>query len=91
MLNNLNILNKLPMSEGLMLALTQKGLPREKAYKMIQRNAMKVWKDGGEFSELLIKDKEVSKYLNIKEIYQILDIQHSIKKTNQIFKKIFKK
>ena len=91
MLNNLNILNKLPMSEGLMLALTQKGLPREKAYKMIQRNAMKVWKDGSEFSVLLIEDNEVSKYLNIKEIYQILDIQHSIKKTNQIFKKIFKK
>ena len=91
MLSNLNKLNKLPMSEGLMLALTQKGMPREKAYKMIQRNAMKVWKTGEDFSTLLTKDREVSQHLSKKEINQILDINHSIKKTNQIFKKIFKK
>jgi adenylosuccinate lyase len=91
MMINLNKLNKLPMSEGLMLALTQKGLPREKAYKMIQRNAMEVWKSGKDFSKLLIEDKEVRQYLSDKEINQILDINHSIKKTNQIFKKIFKK
>ena len=91
MMINLNKLNKLPMSEGLMLALTQKGLPREKAYKMIQRNAMEVWKSGKDFSKLLIEDKEVRQYLSVKEINQILDINHSIKKTNQIFKKIFKK
>ena len=91
MMINLNKLNKLPMSEGLMLALTQKGLPREKAYKMIQRNAMEVWKSGNDFSKLLIEDKEVRQHLSVKEINQILDINHSIKKTNQIFKKIFKK
>ena len=91
MMINLNKLNKLPMSEGLMLALTQKGLPREKAYKMIQRNAMEVWKSGKDFSKLLIEDKEVRQHLSVKEINQILDINHSIKKTNQIFKKIFKK
>ena len=79
------------MSEGLMLALTQKGLPREKAYKMIQRNAMEVWKSGEDFSKILIEDKEVRQHLSDKEINQILDINHSIKKTNQIFKKIFKK
>ena len=91
MMINLNKLNKLPMSEGLMLALTQKGLPREKAYKMIQRNAMEVWKSGNDFSKLLIEDREVRQHLSVKEINQILDINHSIKKTNQIFKKIFKK
>ena len=79
------------MSEGLMLALTQKGLQREKAYKMTQRNAMEVWKTGNDFSKLLIKDKEICKYLTIKEINQILDIKHSIKKIDKIFKKIFKK
>jgi len=79
------------MSEGLMLALTQKGLPREKAYKMIQKNAMEVWRSGKDFSKLLIEDKEVRQHLSVKEINQILDINHSIKKTNQIFKKIFKK
>ena len=91
MMINLNKLNKLPMSEGLMLALTQKGLPREQAYKMIQRNAMEVWKSGNDFSKLLIEDREVRQHLSVKEINQILDINHSIKKTNQIFKKIFKK
>ena len=58
MKKNLDKLKGLPMSEGLMLALTQKGLAREKAYKMIQKNAMIVWKTEEEFLDVLLKDKE---------------------------------
>ena len=90
MLKNLNRLNKLPMSEGLMLALTQKGLPREKAYKIIQKNAMQVWKTGEDFSELLLKDNDVMKFLNKNEINRILDVRHSVRNADKIFKTVFK-
>ena len=90
MKKNLDRLKKLPMSEGLMLAMTQKGLSREKAYKIVQRNAMKVWKTNEDFEVILNRDSEIKKYLNVKEIKKILDIKHAIRNTNHIFKKVFK-
>mgnify|MGYP005643868321 CR=1 FL=1 len=61
MKRNLNLLNKLSMSEGLMLAMTQKGITRERAYKLVQRNAMQVWKTNEDFEVVLNKDKEIKK------------------------------
>ena len=90
MKKNLDRLKKLPMSEGLMLAMTQKGLSREKAYKIVQRNAMKVWKTNEDFEVILNRDSEIKKYLNVQEIKKILDIKHAIRNTNHIFKKVFK-
>ena len=90
MKKNLNKLKGLPMSEGLMLALTQKGLAREKAYKMIQKNAMVVWQTQEEFIDVLLKDNELKKYLSANEIKKILNLDHALRRTNQIFKKVFK-
>ena len=90
MKKNLDRLKKLPMSEGLMLAMTQKGISREKAYKIVQRNAMKVWKTNEDFEVVLSRDSEIKKYLNVQEIKKILDIKHAIRNTNHIFKKVFK-
>ena len=90
MMKNLNRLNKLPMSEGLMLALTQKGITREKAYKIVQKNAMQVWKTNEDFIKVLEKDSEINKLLSKKEIDKILDYKHAIRRTNYIFKKVFK-
>ena len=90
MMKNLNRLNKLPMSEGLMLALTQKGITREKAYKIVQKNAMKVWKTNEDFIKVLERDSDISKLLSKKEISKILDYKHAIRRTDYIFKKIFK-
>ena len=59
MKTNLDRLKKLPMSEGLMLAMTQKGLSRENAYKIVQRNAMEVWKTNTDFEVILNKDEEL--------------------------------
>ena len=87
---NLDKLRKLPMSEGLMLAMTQKGLSREKAYKIVQRNAMKVWKSDLDFETVLDTDNELKKYLNKKEISKILDLKHATRRTDYIFKKVFK-
>ena len=78
-------------SEGLMLALTQKGLAREKAYKMIQKNAMVVWQTQEEFIDVLLKDNELKKYLSANEIKKILNLDHALRRTDQIFKKVFKK
>ena len=89
MKKNLDKLKGLPMSEGLMLALTQKGLAREKAYKMIQKNAMIVWKTEEEFLDVLLKDKDLKNFLNTSEIKRILTIDHTLRRTNQIFKKVF--
>ena len=74
MKKNLNKLKGLPMSEGLMLALTQKGLTREKAYKMIQKNAMVVWQTQEEFIDVLLNDNELKKYLSANEIKKILNL-----------------
>lgn len=90
MKNNLDRLKKLPMSEGLMLAMTQKGLSRENAYKIVQRNAMEVWKTNTDFEVILNKDEELKKYLSKKEISKILDLKHAARRTDYIFKKVFK-
>ena len=90
MKTNLDRLKKLPMSEGLMLAMTQKGLSRENAYKIVQRNAMKVWKTNTDFEVILNKDEELKKYLSKKEISKILDLKHAARRTDYIFKKVFK-
>ena len=90
MKNNLDRLKKLPMSEGLMLAMTQKGLSREDAYKIVQRNAMEVWKTNTDFEVILNKDEELKKYLSKKEISKILDLKHAARRTDYIFKKVFK-
>ena len=90
MKTNLDRLKKLPMSEGLMLAMTQKGLSRENAYKIVQRNAMEVWKTNTDFEVILNKDEELKKYLSKKEISKILDLKHAARRTEYIFKKVFK-
>ena len=86
---NLNKLKGLPMSEGLMLALTQKGLAREKAYRMIQKNAMIVWQTQQDFVEVLLEDSDLKKYLSEVEIKKILNLDHALRRTDQIFKKVF--
>ncbi len=90
MMKNLNRLNKLPMSEGLMLSLTQKGMTREKAYKLVQKNAMQVWKTNEDFIKVIERDSDMNKLLSKKEISKILDYKHAIRRTDYIFKKIFK-
>ena len=90
MMKNINRLNKLPMSEGLMLTLTQKGIAREKAYRIVQKNAMQVWKTNEDFTKVLEKDPEINKLLSKKEINKILDFKHAIRRTNYIFNKVFK-
>ena len=78
-------------SQRVMLALIDKSLTREDAYSIVQRNAMKSWKSGIEFKKLLLKDKEVKKYLTAKEIENIFDLDYYLKHVDYIFKRVFGK
>lgn len=78
-------------SQRVMLALTDKGLSREKAYAIVQRNAMKSWKGKRDFKGLLLKDKEVKKYLTTKEIENIFNLKHYFRNVDYIFKRVFGK
>jgi adenylosuccinate lyase len=76
-------------SQRVMLGLIDKGLSREDAYDIVQRNAMKSWKTGIQFKKLLLKDKEVRKYLDAPDIKKIFDLSYYLKNVNYIFKRVF--
>jgi adenylosuccinate lyase len=89
MLKNLDRLGGLVHSQRLLLALTQKGASREEAYKLVQRNAMPVWRGEGDFKTLLKKDAEVKKYLSDKEIEEHFDLGYHLKHVDTIFRRVF--
>jgi adenylosuccinate lyase len=91
MKRNMQISRGLFHSETVMLALVEKGLRRETAYQYVQRNAMTVWKQGGDFKELLQQDRDIRKSLSIKEIEGCFDLSHTLKRVDYIFKRVFKK
>ncbi len=91
MLRNMAISRGLFHSETVMLALVGKGISREAAYSVVQRNAMDVWKHGGDFKQLLKSDKDIRKYLNSREIDECFDLSHTLSNVDYIFKRVFKK
>jgi adenylosuccinate lyase len=88
---NMEISRGLFHSETVMLALVGKGLTREQAYKFVQRNAMMVWKQGGDFADRLKGDPDIRKQMTAKEIDGCFDLKHTIKKVDYIFKRVFGK
>ncbi|MET4292047.1 adenylosuccinate lyase [Bradyrhizobium sp. LB8.2] len=89
MQKNLDRLGGLVHSQRVLLALTQKGASREDAYKLVQRNAMPVWRGEGDFLQLLKKDAEVKKYLRDAEIEEQFDLGYHLKHIDTIFKRVF--
>jgi adenylosuccinate lyase len=89
MLRNLDRLGGLVHSQRLLIALTQKGASREDAYKLVQRNAMPVWRGEGDFRTLLKKDTEVRTYLSDAEIDEQFDLAYHLKHVDTIFKRVF--
>ena len=74
---------------GILLMLTQSGLIRDKAYRLVQRNAMRVWTEGLDFKGLLLKDKDVRKHLSGKEIEETFDLAYHLKEVDTIFRRVF--
>jgi adenylosuccinate lyase len=91
MQKNLDRLGGLVHSQRLLLALTQKGASREDAYKLVQRNAMPVWRGEGDFNALLKKDGDVKRYLSDAEIDEQFDLGYHLKHVDTIFKRVFGK
>jgi adenylosuccinate lyase len=86
---NLDRLGGLVHSQRVLLALTNAGIPREDAYRLVQRNAMKVWQDGKDFQEELLADKAVTKALSPDEIRAQFDLGYHTKHVDDIFKRVF--
>src|SRR6201994_95598 len=89
MLKNMERLGGLIHSQRLLIALTQKGCSREDAYKLVQRNAMPVWRGEGDFQTLLKKDPDVRKHLSNAEIEEQFDLGYHLKHVDTIFKRVF--
>jgi adenylosuccinate lyase len=89
MRKNLDHLGGLIHSQRVLLALTQKGAPREDAYRLVQRNAMKVWQGGGDFLEHLKADSEVRKYLSEAELAANFDLGYHLRGVDTIFERVF--
>jgi adenylosuccinate lyase len=89
MQKNLDRLGGLVHSQRVLIALTQHGVAREDAYRMVQRNAMPVWRGEGDFLTLLKKDPDVSKALTAKEIEDSFDLGYHLKHVDTIFKRVF--
>jgi adenylosuccinate lyase len=88
MLRNLNLTKGLIFSQKVLLALVEKGLTRETAYKIVQRNAMRCWKTGENFLDVLKEDEDIIKYLGDGELEKIFDYKSILEKIDFIFEKI---
>ncbi len=89
MLANMNKFKGLVMSQRVLLALTQAGVSREDSYRLVQRNAMKVWEKGADFLEELLADDEVRASLPEAEIREKFDLGYHTKHVDTIFRRVF--
>ena len=91
MRRNLDRLGGLVHSQRVLIALTKAGVSREEAYRIVQKNAMRVWRDGEDFLALLKADPKVRKALSPKEIEANFDLKYHLKHVDTIFKRVFGK
>src|SRR5690606_38001870 len=91
MQKNLDRMGGLVHSQRVLLALTQAGISREDAYRLVQRNAMKVWESDGELSllDLLKNDDEVKQAMSDSELEEKFDLEYHFKHVDTIFERVF--
>ena len=87
--SNLAKTGGLMFSQRVLLALTQAGVSREDSYVIVQRNAMKVWNEGGQLLDLLKKDKAVTDKIAEKDLTALFDMSYHTKHVDTIFKRVF--
>ena len=88
MMDNINKTNGLIFSQEVLLALIKKGVTREDAYQMVQKNAMEAWDQKINFKSLLFKDKDISNILSKSEIDQLFDLNKILKNIKKVFKRL---
>ena len=86
---NLNRLKGLIYSQQVLIKLTDKGMKRQEAYELVQKNALKVWDRGNEFKSLLLEDKDIKKYLADREIQELFSVDYHLKYVEEIFGRVF--
>jgi adenylosuccinate lyase len=89
MKENLNRSYGLYNSQNVLIRLTEKGMTREDAYALVQKNAMMSWKTKKQFKSLLAKDREVKKYISAKELNDIFDLRHYFRNIDYLYKRVF--
>ncbi len=89
MSRNLNQMKGLVFSQKILLDLTQAGVSREDSYRLVQRNAMKVWEQGKDFQTELLADQEVVGALGEARIREAFDLNYHLKHVGTIFKRVF--
>jgi adenylosuccinate lyase len=89
MLENLNATRGLIFSGQLLLALTQAGVARETAYEWAQRNAMKVWDEGGDFHTLVAADPDISAHLSSEQIDRAFSLDTYLRNVDAVFARVF--
>ena len=91
MLKNLNKMGGLVHSQRVLLALTQAGVSREDSYRLVQRNAMKVWESDGQLQllDLLKEDETVTSKLSAEQLEELFDLGYHLKHVDTIFRRVF--
>jgi adenylosuccinate lyase len=86
---NLEKMGGLIFSEAVLLLLTRKGLSREEAYGVVQRNAMRVWEKGDDFKALVSQDEHIKRLVNREELDATFDVRSHLKHVDHIFQRVF--
>ncbi|HEY4619965.1 MAG TPA: adenylosuccinate lyase [Nitrospirota bacterium] len=91
MMKNLNLTHGLINSQRVLLELVRKGMDRDKAYRLVQKNAMNVWNKGMDFQKLLLDDSDVMSQLSESDVRSCFDMGYHLKHVDYIFERIFGK
>ena len=89
MMRNLNSTGGLVFSGQLLLDLVEAGVSREDAYRIVQRNAMRAWKEGANFRELVMNDPDIAGKVDRKTIENAFDLQRQLRNVDKIFARVF--
>jgi adenylosuccinate lyase len=84
---NLELTRGLAFSGTLLLALAQKGISREDAYRLVQGHAMATWDEGGEFRDRVLADAEIMQLLSKQEIDRVFSLDHALRHVDAIFER----
>jgi adenylosuccinate lyase len=87
---NLGSLGGLVDSQRFLLALTQAGMSREDAYRLVQQHAMAAWHGGQSFADRLKTDREITRYLSPEQIDASFDTEYHLKHVDTIFRRVFR-
>ena len=90
MLKNLNLTNGIFFSQRVMLELTTAGFSREEAYRLVQKNALKAWKENSSFLGKILSDKKITAKIPVNKLKKLFNFSYHTKKINIIFSRSLK-